>query len=166
MLGCSVSTSAFAWIYPAHRHSAVLALQGLDAEREALLDRFWQQARAGAEQRLYARGADAEQGLAPPCIDWAALPGIAGDHSCSRQQTLDTVSKEDWILVVADVAAQLKSDLARIPVTAPPDQSQGFSALLADPGSWPRCRPACTAEPAASRRTGRRTGRSARRCSR
>jgi len=46
-------------------------------------------------------------GLTPACIDWAALTAIAGDHSRSSQQMLDTVSQQDWILVVADVAAQL-----------------------------------------------------------
>jgi len=128
-----VCASAFAWIYPEHRDIAVLAVQGLDAERKAVFDRLWAEARVGAEQRMCADGADAAQGLAPPCIDWAALPGIAGDHSCSSQQMLDTVRQEDWILVVADVAAQLKSDLARIPVTARPDQAEGVSAFLADP---------------------------------
>jgi hypothetical protein len=129
----SVSPAAFAWIYPEHRDIAVLAVQGLDAERKALFDRLWQEARAGDEQRICADGADAAQGLAPPCIDWAALSGIAGDHSCSSQQMLETVRKEDWILVVADVAAQLKSDLARIPVIARRDQMQRAPALLTDP---------------------------------
>lgn len=133
LLGWGASASAFAWIYPEHRDIAVLAVQGLDAERKAVFDRLWQEARTGVEQRMCAQGADAEQGLAPPCIDWAALPGIAGDHSCSSREMLDTVSKEDWILVVADVAAQLKSDLARVPVTARPDQAEGVSAFLADP---------------------------------
>lgn len=134
VLAWGISASAFAWIYPEHRDIAVLAVQGLDAEHKAVFDRFWQEARAGDEQRMCAEGADAGQGLAPACIDWAALPGIAGDHSCSSQQMLDTVRKEDWILVVADVAAQLKIDLARIPVTARPDQAAGVSALLSDPG--------------------------------
>ncbi len=134
MLAWGVCASAFAWIYPEHRDIAVLAVQGLDTERKASFDRLWQEARAGDEKRLCAQGADAQQGLAPPCIDWAALPGIAGDHSCSSQQMLDTVRKEDWILVVADVAAQLKSDLAGIPVTARPDPTQGVSALITDPG--------------------------------
>jgi len=132
-IAVSASDTASAWIYPEHRDIAVLAVQGLDAERKAVFDRLWQEARAGAEQRMCADGADAAQGLAPPCIDWAALSGIAGDHSCSSQQMLDTVRKEDWILVVADVAAQLKSDLARIPVTARPDQAEGISAFLTDP---------------------------------
>ncbi len=133
MITLGASPSASAWIYPEHRDIAVLAVQGLDAERKAVFDRLWQEARGGAEQKLCAEAADAAQGLAPPCIDWAALSGIAGDHSCSSQQMLDTVRKDDWILTVADVAAQLKSDLSRIPVTARPDQAEGISAFLADP---------------------------------
>jgi len=129
-----ISGVALAWIYPEHRDIAVRAVQGLDAGQKELFDRLWSEARAGDEQRMCAIAADAGQGLAPACIDWAALPGIAGDHSCSSQGMLDTVRNEQWILVVADVAAQLKSDLARIPVTAPPEQAGGASELLSDPG--------------------------------
>ncbi|MCG6874787.1 MAG: hypothetical protein LJE97_06820 [Betaproteobacteria bacterium] len=128
----SAAGSSFGWIYPEHRDIAVLAVQGLDAERKAVFDRFWQDARAGDEQRLCAQGADTKQGLAPPCIDWAALSGIAGDHSCSSQDMLETVRTSDWILLVADVAAQLKVDLARIPVTVPPGMTEGSSNLVAD----------------------------------
>ncbi len=76
--------------------------------------------------------ADPEQGVTPACIDWAALSGIAGDHSCSSAEMLETVRKSDWILVVADVAAQLKVDLARIPVTAPADQVEPAARIIAD----------------------------------
>jgi len=86
----------------------------------------------GDEQRLCASGADTTQGVAPSCIDWAALPGIAGDHSCSSQEMLETVRKSDWILVVADVAAQLKVDLATIPIGAPPDVTEEPSTFIAD----------------------------------
>ena len=122
--------SALAWVYPEHRDIAVLAVQGLDPERKAEFDRLWQEARGGDEQRLCAQGADAGQGLAPPCIDWAGLSGIAGDHSCSSQEMLDTVLASDWILAVADVAAQLKVDLAAIPVTAPPGPTEDSSTLF------------------------------------
>jgi hypothetical protein len=64
-------------------------------------------------------GADSTQGLTPACIDWAAWPAIAGDHSCSSAQMLATAREAPWILGVADVAAQLKVDLARIAATAP-----------------------------------------------
>ena len=131
VLWCAVNP-AFGWIYPEHRDIAVLAVQGLDAEHKAEFDRFWQDARAGDEQRLCAQGADTGQGLAPRCIDWAALSGIAGDHSCSSQEMLETVRMSGWILVVAGVAAQLKVDLAKIPVTAPFDMTKGTSTFIAD----------------------------------
>ena len=37
-------------------------------------------------------------GRRPPCIDWAALSAIAGDHSCSSQELTATVLESDWIL--------------------------------------------------------------------
>ena len=123
---------AQAWVYPEHRDIAVLAVETLDPARRALFDRLWSEARAGHEQRLCAAGADREQGLAPACIDWAALPAIAGDHSCSSRNLLDTALKSDWILQVADVAAQLKADLSRIAVTARPQVNLRDKALVAD----------------------------------
>lgn len=130
-LWCAV-TPAVGWIYPEHRDIAILAVQGLDEEHKATFDSFWQDARVGDEQRLCASGTDATQGLAPSCIDWAALSAIGGDHSCSSQEMLKTVRKSDWILVVADVAAQLKVDLATIPIGAPPDVTEEPSTFIAD----------------------------------
>jgi hypothetical protein len=111
-----LTKSAFAWVYPEHRDIAILAIQEMDAARRAAFDRLWQDARSGDESRLCVSGADVEQGLAPSCIDWAALSGIAGDHSCSSAEMLESIQKSDWILAVADIAAQLKKDLDRIPV--------------------------------------------------
>ena len=108
---------ALAWIYPEHRDIAVLAAQGLDEERKAVFDRLWRAARAGDEARMCQEGADGEQGLMPTCIDWAALSAISGDHSCSPQELLNIVRREDWILQVAEIGAQLKADLAEIPAT-------------------------------------------------
>ena len=105
---------AFAWVYPEHRDIAVLGVESLDPERRALFDRLWADARIGHEKRLCAQGADTAQGVLPECIDWAAMPAIAGDHSCSSQQMLDTVNNSEWILEVADIAAQLKVDLLRV----------------------------------------------------
>ena len=53
---------AHAWVYPEHRDIAVLAVEKLDAERKALFDRLWSEARAGHEQRLCEQAADAQQG--------------------------------------------------------------------------------------------------------
>ena len=124
------ATPAHAWVYPEHRDIAVLAVDKLGAERKAQFDRLWGEARVGHEQRLCAQGADTQQGVAPECIDWAAFTAIAGDHSCSSSNMLDNTLKTDWILQVADVAAQLKVDLSQVVVAARPDTKLiGPSAL-------------------------------------
>jgi hypothetical protein len=129
IVAASVAAPAAAWIYPEHRDITLIAVQRLDPERKLVFDRFWLQARAGAEQRLCVQAADAAQGLTPECIDWAALPAISGDHSCSSADLIVSV-QSNWILQVADIAAQLKLDLARIPVTAPSEQPQGAPSAI------------------------------------
>jgi hypothetical protein len=126
-----LSRRAEALVYPEHRDVTVLAVQHLDADRAAVFQQLWAQARAGDENRLCAVGADSAQGLTPACIDWAAWPAIAGDHSCSSAQMLATAREAPWILGVADIAAQLKVDLARIAATAPAptDTQKGVSEL-------------------------------------
>lgn len=123
---------AQAWAYPEHRDIAVLAVEQLDAERRPLFERLWQEARVGHEGRLCLQAADSAQGVAPACIDWAALPAIAGDHSCSSQNMLDNALKTEWILQVADVAAQLKLDLGRVAVAARPQLHASGSNAGAD----------------------------------
>jgi len=132
LLSWSAAGPAFGWIYPEHRDIAVIAVQGLDPERRQEFDRLWQEARAGDERRLCAQGADPGQGTAPGCIDWAALSGIAGDHSCSSRRMLETVRTSDWILEVADIAARLKADLAKIPTTEPPTKGETGPEFIAD----------------------------------
>lgn len=85
------SAEAFAWVYPEHRDLALMAAQQLDAPRKATFDQLWQSARVGSEGQLCEAGADADQQLAPACIDWAALSAIASDHPvrarrCSRRR--------------------------------------------------------------------------------
>jgi hypothetical protein len=128
----SAAAAAFAWVYPEHREIALLAVRDLDAPRRAVFDGLWRDARITQEKRLCEQGADAAQGLAPSCIDWAALSAIAGDHSCSSQQMTATVLESDWILVVADVAAQLKLDLSKIDVLPPVSQAPGSKDLVTD----------------------------------
>jgi hypothetical protein len=127
-----VQIDARAWIYPEHRDIAVLAVEKLDPERKTLFDALWTEARKGHEQRLCAMAADTQQGLAPSCIDWAALPAIAGDHSCSGRDLVEAAENSPWILTVADVAAQLKADLARIEVSAAPDQRDASKSPIED----------------------------------
>ena len=124
LCSATLSSSAFAWIFPEHRDIAILAAEMLDAEHKAAFDRLWQDARHDNENRLCEAGVDVEQGLAPECIDWAALSAIAGDHSCSSQQMLETVTESDWIFAIAGVSAELKVKLEKIPI--------GATAELAD----------------------------------
>jgi hypothetical protein len=123
---------ALAWVYPEHRDIAVLGVDSLDAERKALFDRLWAEARVDYEKRFCERGADTAQSVMPECIDWAAMSAIAGDHSCSSKQMLDTVSTSEWILAVAEVAAQLKVDLLRVSKTAPVDSQRSGGDLIGD----------------------------------
>ncbi|WP_139237678.1 hypothetical protein [Variovorax sp. OV329] len=131
-IGLLSSLSARAWVYPEHRELALSAVQQLDADRRVIFDQLWRSARIGNEQRLCEQGADQTQELTPSCIDWAALSAIAGDHSCSSQEMMETARSSPWVLSVADVAAQLKVDLARLPVTAEPDMSGRAPNVLSD----------------------------------
>ena len=119
----SVSCPAPAWVYPEHRDIAGFGVLSLDEERQAVFNGMWAVARTGHEPRLCDKGADTEQGLKPACIDWAAFSGIAGDHSCSSRELVDTVLNSKWILDVAQVSAQLKADLAQVPVSATDDRA-------------------------------------------
>jgi len=123
----------FAWVYPEHRDIAVLGVQVLDPQRAAAFNDLWKQARVGHENRLCEQPAVADQGTAPLCLDWAALPAIAGDHSCSSKDMLGIVLRSDWILNVADVGAQLKEDLSRVPVVPPPGQQADSDGLVRYP---------------------------------
>lgn len=118
-IGLAAAACAQAWVYPEHRDIALLAVDSLVPERRAAFDRLWEEARSGHEARLCRLAANTQQGVAPLCLDFAALPAIAGDHACSSRQMLQTALATDWVLQVADVAAQLKLDLARIPVVPP-----------------------------------------------
>ena len=102
-----------AWLYPEHRDITALAVQELDPEQRAILDRLWAGARSGHEGRLCEQPADAAQVKKTSCIDWAAWPAIAGDHSCSAETMVHTILETEWIVDVADIAAELKRRLAR-----------------------------------------------------
>ncbi len=103
---------AAAWIYPEHRNIAGRAIEDLDAGRRAMLERLWAEARKGHEDRLCEKPWAGDQGTKPGCIDLAAFPALAGDHSCSSGQLLRTVLDSKWVLDVAEVAAVLDKGLA------------------------------------------------------
>jgi len=102
-----------AWIYPEHRDIAVLAIQKLNPEYRAQLDKLWAEARTGYEFRLNEAVIDATQSINPQFIDFAAFPAIGGDHSTSAKDMLNNILQNDWILEVADIAAKLKIDIEK-----------------------------------------------------
>jgi hypothetical protein len=108
--------SSFAWIYSEHRDIAMQAIQFLSAEHQKELNQLWQDSRTGYEKKLCVNPAELNQGTQAKCLDWAAFSAIAGDHSCSGKDMLETITTEDWLLNIAKVSAQLKSELAFIPV--------------------------------------------------
>lgn len=129
---CTAVGPAFAWVYPEHRDIAVKAVENLDPSHRAEFADLWRDARLAKEDRLCEQAADAAQGVAPACIDWPAFSAIAGDHSCSGEDLAAVVLDSDWILSVADVAAQLKLDLSRIDVLPPAGQVPGSKDPVLD----------------------------------
>jgi hypothetical protein len=108
----SISIESKAWIYPEHRDITLTAVQRLDPARRAQLDQIWALARVGYESRLTIAVADVTQSVKPRQLDFAAWPAISGDHSTSAQNMVHNVLHTNWILEVADVAAQLKIGIA------------------------------------------------------
>src|SRR5579863_5121940 len=100
------------WVFPEHRDIAVLAVQRLSPEQQAMLQKLWAEARVGHEARLCEQAADPAQGPKPNCIDYAAWTAISGDHSCSARDMLNSVLNAPWIIGVAQVSGRLKTQLA------------------------------------------------------
>lgn len=100
-----------AWIYPEHRNIAVAAVQKLPPGDRAALDALWDAARPALPARLCPKLSEGDQGLAPKCIDFAALPAMSADHSCSPKEVAERVLPGDWILDVARVAAVTQANL-------------------------------------------------------
>ena len=103
---------ASAWIYPEHRDIATDAITRLSPTDRATLELLWKDARVGYVGRLCEPLSAGDQGLAPACIDFAAFPALAGDHSCSPAQVLDKVLPSRWIIDVARVSAETRAALA------------------------------------------------------
>jgi hypothetical protein len=100
-----------AWIYPEHRNIAVAAVQKLPPGDRAALDLIWDAARQALPARLCPKLSEGDQGLAPKCIDFAALPAMSADHSCSPKEVAEGVLPSNWIMNVARVAAETQANL-------------------------------------------------------
>ena len=112
LLTLLATNHSLAWVYPEHRDIVLLAIEKLSPEYRSVLDLLWADARKGYEQRLTEAVVDATQSTNPTHLDFASWPAISGDHSCSPENMLYNVLHTNWILSVADIAAQLKIDLA------------------------------------------------------
>jgi hypothetical protein len=125
LFAAAAPQTAFAWIYPEHRDITATAIHDLSPEEKAVLDRFWSEARLGYESRLCADPAAPDPPGKVACLDLAAWPALAGDHSCSPADLLADVLEKPWTLKVASVAAELKRRLAR---AKRPDQIRNADA--------------------------------------
>jgi hypothetical protein len=103
---------ARAWIYPEHRDIATEGISRLSPADRATLEKLWGEARPGYSAKLCEPLSAGDQGLKPACLDFAAIPALAGDHSCSPKQVLEKVLPSDWILEVARVSAETRAALA------------------------------------------------------
>jgi hypothetical protein len=107
-----LTSPARAWIFHEHRAITSTAISGLgheDAEQFALL---WESARSGREARFCADSSVEPREGKQDCLDFTAWPAIGGDHSCSSQELLATVSDTDWILQITAIAVRTGIDLA------------------------------------------------------
>ncbi len=102
---------AGAWIYSEHRDIMAEALRTLPADQQALFAEIWSAARSDREARYCAQVVDGDGRAPPSCIDLAAWPAIAGDHSCSPDQFVAQILTSGWILKVAKAAAETKVGL-------------------------------------------------------
>lgn len=116
ILACCLFLSvlkANAWVYPEHRYIAMIAIQQMRPEYRALINQLWSKARTGNDTRLSASIIDTITTVKHTQLDYASWMGIAGDHSCSPSNMLESVLGSEWILKVADIADQLSIDLAK-----------------------------------------------------
>ncbi len=109
----TTARSALGWIYSEHREITARGIETLDPQHQAALSELWSAAREGQAARLCEMPAAGDQGMKPSCIDLAAWGAIAGDHSCSPKQMLETILESGWILQVAHISARTRVGLAK-----------------------------------------------------
>jgi hypothetical protein len=101
---------AHAWIFHEHQVIAERAVQALAPEDLAQFDALWGEFRSINPERLCERPDrltwDDKQKAT--CVSFAALPAIAGDHSCSPQEMWDIVTESRWILDVEAIAHETR----------------------------------------------------------
>src|SRR5262249_53328367 len=104
---------AGAWIYAEHRDITAEALRSLSPDQQGRFAELRSAARIDRESRYCAAVVDGDGRTPPSCIDLAAWPAIAGDHSCSPDQFVAKILTSGWILKVAKAAAETKVGLEK-----------------------------------------------------
>lgn len=106
------SQPARAWVDDEHRDIGVRAIGKLSSAERTALEDMWSEARPAFRGPVCPRLSEGHQGRKPDCVDFAALPALAGDHSCSPADLVEHVLPQSWVLDVAQVAAETKASLA------------------------------------------------------
>ena len=100
-----------AWTYPEHRDISAAALEKLSPAHQDVLAKMWTTA-TGGPQPLKNACASPLGGFDGSCLDLAAWPAIAGDHSCSPENLRKDVLPSTWVMQVSRVAVKLRRNLA------------------------------------------------------
>jgi len=103
---------AHAWVYPEHRRISLAAIQKLSFTHRSALDRLWSQLQQQHSTRLATLVIDTSKAGKGRLLDYAAWPAIAGDHSCSPSDMLNTILRSQWIFNVNDIGVKLGERLA------------------------------------------------------
>ena len=100
-----------AWTYPEHRDISAAALERLTPARQDVLGKMWTAA-TGGPRPLQNACASPLGGFDGSCLDLAAWPAIAGDHSCSPENLRKDVLPSTWVMQVSRIAVKLRRNLA------------------------------------------------------
>jgi hypothetical protein len=113
--------SAHAWLFEEHANIGRLAVtQDLTASRRAMLSALWSAALAAdpVTSRL-CPGDPGDLRWSPThdrtwaCVDFGALPAVAGDHSCNPADLWATITRAQWFPAVYADAARTERDIHR-----------------------------------------------------
>jgi hypothetical protein len=114
MLSCGVwPTRAHAWLLPEHRNIGVQSWKLLPPASQRYYAALWSEARSDSKAKFCGTPWMKELGM-PPCIDFPAWAGLAGDHSCSPRQLVDKTLTSDWVIDVIAIGQDLQQKLARV----------------------------------------------------
>jgi hypothetical protein len=129
--------AAQAWIWPEHRDIAAEAVKELPPGERQTLDAMWADTQKLGGKQVCPKLVD--PGSQPTtkygdwegiCVDFASLPALAADHSCSAGELWADVAKEQWTLKVVWVAARTKERLASTENPAQRDDVWSLSHLV------------------------------------